>query len=95
MKTLISTAAASLCCAALYSCASIDSGEHYTSTGEKLYADNCYGCHRDASSLHEPKSFLHETIHDGGKNMPSFEESLSEAEHQQIIDYILKQRANS
>ncbi|MEA3303499.1 MAG: cytochrome c [Pseudomonadota bacterium] len=92
MKTLISTAAASLCCAALYSCASIDSGEHYASTGEKLYAENCYGCHREAATLNEPKEFIHKTIHHGGKIMPSFEESLAETEHQQIIDYILKQR---
>lgn len=92
MKTFISTAAASLCCLTLFSCASIEDAEHYASTGEKLYADNCFGCHREASSLHEPKAFLHETIHDGGKNMPSFEENLTEAEHQQIIDFILSQR---
>lgn len=92
MKILISTAVASLCCMTLFSCASIDSAEHYTSRGEKLYTDNCFGCHREASSLHEPKAFLHDTIHDGGNNMPSFEKNLSEAEHQQIIDYILKQR---
>jgi mono/diheme cytochrome c family protein len=92
MKTLISTAAVSLCCAALYSCASINTGEHYATTGEKLYAENCYGCHREAATLDEPKEFIHKTIHHGGKVMPSFEDSLSEAEHQQIIDYILKQR---
>ena len=92
MKTLISTTIASLCCVTLFSCASIDSGEHYASTGEKLYAENCYACHREASSLNEPKAFIHDTIHDGGKNMPSFEENLTEAEHQQIIDYILSQR---
>ena len=92
MKTLISTSVASLCCVALYSCASIDSAEHYATTGEKLYAENCYGCHREAATLNEPKEFIHKTIHYGGKGMPSFEESLSEAEHQQIIDYILSQR---
>ena len=92
MKTLISTAAVSLCCVALYSCASINTGEHYATTGEKLYTENCYGCHREAATLDEPKEFIHKTIHYGGKVMPSFEESLSEAEHRQIIDYILKQR---
>jgi len=92
MKTLISTAAVSLCCVTLYSCASINTGEHYATTGEKLYAENCYGCHREAATLDEPKEFIHKTIHYGGKVMPSFEESLSEAEHQQIIDYILSQR---
>ncbi len=92
MKALISMTVASLCCVALYSCASIDSAEHYASPGEKLYAENCYGCHREAATLDEPKEFIHKTIHYGGKVMPSFEESLSEAEHQQIIDYILSQR---
>ena len=92
MKFFINTTIFSLCCAALYSCASLDNAEHYATAGEKLYAENCYGCHREAATLDEPKEFIHKTIHYGGKVMPSFEESLSEAQHQQIIAYILSQR---
>ena len=92
MKSLICTTVLPLCCVALFSCASLDTAEHYATAGEKLYAENCYGCHREAATLDEPKEFIHKTIHYGGKVMPSFEESLSETEHQQIIDYILKQR---
>lgn len=91
MKLLSNTAAVSLCCLALISCTSMYSGIQYDSPGHKLYRDNCYRCHREARSLKEPEAFLLETIHDGGKNMPCFEESLSKAEQQQIVDYILSQ----
>ncbi|MEN8214200.1 MAG: cytochrome c [Pseudomonadota bacterium] len=92
MKSLISITTLSLICVTLFSCATMELGESYGSTGHKLYAENCFRCHREATTLNEPEDFLLETIHDGGRNMPSFEESLSKAEQRQVVDYILNQR---
>ena len=92
MKSLIWTTTTALGCAALLSCAGMHNGAQYDSVGHKLYAENCYGCHREASTLNEPESFLLETIHDGSNNMPSFEKILSESQQRQVVDYILTQR---
>ena len=84
------------------------SGPDESATGEEIYMQVCSRCHgadlgggvgpalgpgSDAAEL--PDEFLIATITDGRGRMPSFRQTLSEAQIERVVEYLLQEQGSS
>lgn len=86
MKTIFLLLPATLLSAVLASCATNESKQPID--GATLFEDNCQRCHRYADDLREPKDFLKRAVHDGGRDMPSFQNVLTLEEEDALATYL-------
>jgi len=58
------------------------------SEGARLFDQHCAVCHHFAEDLKEPTIFLEKAIHDGGQNMPSFDDVMTAEEQHILAEYL-------
>jgi hypothetical protein len=90
MKTWILLPTTLLVPVLINACSGLSSYEYRMahSEGARLFDQHCAVCHHYAEDLKEPTVFLERAIHEGGQNMPSFDDVMTAGEQHILAEYL-------